>query len=283
MTWQLTITRSADRGARRADRDGRRVAADADVDPLLRLPADARGRHRLPPRRRFQVFRRSASPKARDRAREDHLMDDPRLGADVAARRRGRELDREPLRERRRRRDGEGDRHGSDPRRPRLPRQDVRQARRPALGRAVPARQPRPRDLPRARRERRVHRRPDVGRQRHLFRARDAPGVPADRGQDRRDGHLSRGRAALGRGDRPPRARERRSRRDGLAPARLDPGHPVREQADRARPGRPLRVGLGTVLLASGVRLVEFPGYGCSCRSSSFLARSRPGSRSSGG
>ncbi len=52
-------------------------------------------------------------------------------------------------------RDGvrEGDRRSAHPRRPRLSRQDVRQAWRPALGRAIPAQQPGPGDLRRARSE----------------------------------------------------------------------------------------------------------------------------------
>src|SRR5205823_7773905 len=42
---------TADRRPRRPDRDGRRLAADADPGDPVRVQADLRGRHRHPPRR----------------------------------------------------------------------------------------------------------------------------------------------------------------------------------------------------------------------------------------
>ena len=99
------------------------------LDPRLRLQADARGRHRHPPRRGLQVVRRRAPPHARHRARAAR-----RSGCSSARRRCRSSASQvatwiehrygERLRGDRR----EGDRRRAHPRRARLPRQDVRHA-----------------------------------------------------------------------------------------------------------------------------------------------------------
>ena len=119
--------------------------------------------------------------------------------------------------------------------------------------------EPRPRDLPCARRERRLHRRADLGRQRHVLRARDAARLPADRSEDRRDGHLPRGGAALGRRHQPPLHGNVDLGAMGWLLLGSIPGVLLASKLTVRVPDGALRVGLGAVLTASGVRLLECP------------------------
>ena len=86
-------------------------------------------------------------------------------------------------------------------------------------------------DRGRDRRGRRLRRRADLGRLRHVLRPRDAVRLSADRAEDRRHRHVPRGGAALGRRRLAPPPRRRRQARDGLAARRLDP-----RRADRLAP-----------------------------------------------
>ena len=100
MTWQFTLTGSADRVDRRADRHGRRLADDADPRDRLRLQADVRRRHRHPARRDLQVVRRDPASPARHRARAPDALDVRGLRPAVARGRRRRDADQASLRRR---------------------------------------------------------------------------------------------------------------------------------------------------------------------------------------
>ena len=84
------------------------------------------------------------------------------------------------------------------------------------------AHEPRPRRRDPHRAPRRLHRRPDVGRQRGLLRPDAARRLPAARAQGRRNGHLPRGGAPVRRGRGALGGRERRLRdpRSGSCSAR---------------------------------------------------------------
>ena len=92
------------------------------------------------------------------------------------------------------------------------------------------------------RRRLRLRRRPDVGRQRHVLRARDGARLSADDAEDRRHRHLPRGRAALGRGHRAHDRRQRRLPRDRVAAHGLDSRRadlePLHREAARRRAAR---------------------------------------------
>ena len=98
----------------------------------------------------------------------------------------------------------------------------------------------------RARRGRRLRRRPHLGRLRHVLRPRDAVPLPADRLQDRRHRHVPRGDAALGHRHGVPDPRRREHARDGVAARRLDPGRADRladrRQGAGARPAHRVRL-----------------------------------------
>ena len=228
--------RAPDRAARRRDGDGRRLADDAAPRPLLRLQAVDRDRDGHRPRRDLQVVRCRPAPSARSRPRAADGVDAARLGAVLDPRRRARLVAQARVR-RRLRGHGEGDpRRRARRLRRRLPGQGV-----PPLdprGQALHPRAARPCDRRRDRRRRRVRRRPDVCRQRHPLRARDARRVPAHRREDRRHRHLPRGDPAHGRGCGPPARRARRPGCDGLAADRLRARRPDRRAFHRrvARP-----------------------------------------------
>ena len=83
---------------------------------------------------------------------------------------------------------------------------------------------------------------------------------PLTLAEDRRHRHLPRGRAAVGRGLRPPRRGERRPARDGVAADRLDPRDPADEPLHAEGARRALRLGLACVLMLSGIKLIDFAG-----------------------
>ena len=86
------------------------------------------------------------------------------------------------------------------------------------------------------RRGRRLPRRADVGRQRHLLRPRDAARLPADtRRRSSARTWPTRPRCS-GSPARPPAPRQRRRARDAVAAGRLDPRHSHLEPLDRRRP-----------------------------------------------
>ena len=125
--------------------------------------------------------------------------------------------------------------------------------------RAVPARAPRPPDRVRARLDLRLHRRPDLGRQRHLLRARDGDRLPAHApkivGTDifhaaallwvAGFGHLVAGNVDL---------------RTMVAADRLDSRRAALEPVHAARARPRARLGLASVLMLSGIKLIDFSG-----------------------
>ena len=178
----------------RHDGDGRRLAHDAHPRLPLRHPALDGDRHRHRARRGVQVGECGAAPADGKRPRAACRVDAHRLGAGIALRRLAQRPADRALRRRRRVGDGPGARRRTPLRCGRVDREERRPGRSDRRSRLEPL-EPRSRGRRTDRDLRRLHRRPDLRRQRRLLRADAARHLPAARAQGRRDGHLPRGRS----------------------------------------------------------------------------------------
>ena len=139
---------------------------------------------------------------------------------------------------------------------------------------------PRQADRARDRSGLRLHRRPHVRRQRHVLRPHDGARLPADDVADRRHGHLPRRRAPLGR------------RRSGTLSSATStctrcawlllgsiPGILISSRYTVRVPHTTIRLGLGGILIISGLNLLDMneslPTGSLPCSSARSRSRSR--------
>ena len=255
MTWQFVLAGARRRRPRRHDRDGRRHPDDADPDPALRL---RRRRSRSAP---TSSTARSSSRSARPATGSSAPCTRGSRSGCWSARRRCRSSASQIASSFR---DGtqstlqQGRRRRADRRRPRVPREDVHHAATRATRRSTSQRRDKvARD--RDRRGRRLRRRADLGRLRHVLRPRDAVrSIPLTAAEDRRHRHVPRRACCSGS---PALGHLLHGNVDMHAMAWLlvgsIPGVLIGSHLSIRVPERALRIAFGFVLILSGIKLVR--------------------------